>query len=226
MILYIYTDYMKIYISDINDYTTEQLILLVHNERRDRSLKYRFEEDTKRSLLAHALLNHALKEEGIIADYPILPVTDERGKPHFYTDDSRTDEIYFSLSHSGRYSVCAIGEYEIGVDIEKIADFKDDISKRFFYPPELKYVHDSNSFYRIWTLKEGYLKAVGMGMALALDSFGVTDLDEETGRCNFVLSDGTLSDLHGCSMITDDGYALSAVSKGTVLLDNLRFLLV
>ena len=199
---------MKIYISDINDYTTEQLILLVHNERIQRSLRYRFEDDKKRSLLAHALLNHALKEEGIKADYPILPVTDEHGKPHFYTDN-REKEIYFSLSHSGNYAVCAIGEDELGVDIEIIKDYKDSIANRFFAPSELQYVQDTEGFYRIWTLKEAYMKAVGLGMALALDSFAVTDLDTETGRCGFTPADGSKSDLVGFSMITDDGYALA-----------------
>lgn len=197
---------MKIYYSNINDHQIDELLPLVGEERRARSLRYRFDEDKKRSLLAHVLLNHALLEGGYDISLPACPVNDPNGKPRLY---HKGEEIHFSLSHSGDYAVCAISDIPVGIDIEKIDTFKPEIANRFFNPSELKYVADAESFYRIWTLKEGYLKAVGMGLKLPLSSFIVSDLDTVSGACIYLNENGTETGLLGKSLITDDGYALA-----------------
>ena len=176
---------MKIYIGNINDYTTEYLTHLVSGERTDAAMKYRFEADRKRTLLAHALLNHAVSLTHPDMTLPVSPVTDEYGKPHLYFGVHSSSEIHFSLSHSGDYSVCAVSSHNVGVDIEKIGDDKERIADRFFAEEEREYIQDAAGFYRIWTLKESFMKAVGWGMKLPLDAFSVSGLDENTGICSF-----------------------------------------
>ena len=197
---------MKIFYSNIYNHSIPELLPLVSQDRRNTSLKYRFDDDKKRSLLAHILLSHAVMEAGYDIAIPVEPITDENGKPHLFHNNG---EIHFSLSHSGQYAVCAIADSPIGVDIEQIRENRPEIAERFFNSAELKYINDAESFYRIWTLKEGYMKAVGLGMKLPLDSFIVSDLDPKTGKCIYLNENRSDTGLLGASHITDDAYALS-----------------
>ena len=176
---------MEIFIGNIRDYSTEYLTSLVSKERISAAMRYRFEADRKRTLLAHALLNHAISGSYPHVPVPATPVTDKYGKPHIYTDDRSDNEIHFSLSHSGDYAVCAIDHFAIGADTEEIKDEKDGIADRFFAREERGYIKDSSSFYSIWSLKESFMKAVGRGMSLPMDSFTVCDFDTDTGNCRF-----------------------------------------
>lgn len=87
---------------------------------------------------------------------------------------------YSNLSHCGQLAVCAVAEAPIGVDIEqlrgdiRIAAF----ARRYFSPAEQDYLfsfadaeRQQRAFFRIWVLKESFLKATGHGLALPLDSF-------------------------------------------------------
>lgn len=228
---------------NINEYTVQFLSGLVSKERLDRSMKYRFEADRKRSLLAYALLGYAIAGNYPDISLPVLPVTDEFGKPHLYFNTNNASdkdaEIHFSISHSGDHAVCVLNEVPVGIDIETIGKPADGIARRFFAHDELDYIRDTESFYRIWTLKESFLKVVGLGMHLPLDSFCITDYDEHSGICGFRLnrygrssshitaepdaamhknllpfiSSGTDKlNLTGRSVTLKDGYALAIVS--------------
>lgn len=185
--LYLKLSYMDIYIGNINDYSTEYLSGLVSEDRVKAAMKYRFESDRKRTLLAHALLNHAVSKKFPDMPLPVNPVTDGYGKPHIHIGPD--DEIFFSLSHSGDHSICAVAPKPVGADIEEIKDDKEKIADRFFAAKERGYVRDAKSFYRIWSLKESFMKAVGLGMKLPMDSFTVSDFNEKTGICTFRSSD-------------------------------------
>ena len=102
---------------------------------------------------------------------------EERGKPYF--QDRSLPR--FSISHSGEYVVCALSKHEVGCDIQ-IMEGKDSdrtlkIGKRFFSEREfldMERAEDPQDyFYRIWTIKESYIKALGEGLSLPLDSFYV-----------------------------------------------------
>jgi 4'-phosphopantetheinyl transferase len=89
------------------------------------------------------------------------------GKP-FYSGGKK-----FNISHSGSFVTVAFSDKEIGLDIEKCADF--DISAVFEYlhVQEKKFIVDSNNscdaFFTVWTRKEAYLKAKGIGIVEGLN---------------------------------------------------------
>lgn len=62
---------------------------------------------------------------------------------------------------------------------EKIIPIDLRIGKRFFINKEYEYIMNKNLisrleyFYEIWTLKESYIKAVGMGLSISLNSFNI-----------------------------------------------------
>ena len=95
--------------------------------------------------------------------------------------------LRFNLSHSGRRAVLAITRgRDVGVDIElaekprRIAA----IAGRFFSVQEAEALlslprsQQLDRFYDLWTLKEAYIKACGMGLAIPLHHFSYSFPDD------------------------------------------------
>lgn len=91
--------------------------------------------------------------------------------------------LHFNVSHTDGLVVCLLSTSpEIGVDTELLARGPDllALAPRVFAPRELSDLaalsasERPHRAVRLWTLKESYIKARGMGLALALDgiSFG------------------------------------------------------
>ncbi len=232
---------MNVYTADIDNFTIGLLKECVSGKQYEISTRFRSEDDRKRSLLAHALLNRAVSETYPGVPLPVETVTDGFGKPHLFLpagkDDpenspkgdgnTETREIYFSLSHSGNLAMCAVDTNITGCDIELIKEKKhghERIAARCFSAKELDLAGDTEGFYRIWTLKESFLKAIGLGLRFPLDRFSISDYDSQNGHCNFLVNDpdnvpsqltpfvntdsGVLS-LTGTSMMIDGGYAVA-----------------
>lgn len=98
------------------------------------------------------------------------------GKP--YVVNAGTP-VYFNLSHSGNYIVCALSEREIGVDIEKRRRIKIEVGRRFFHSKEVQQLESLNGarqsdlFFRYWSVKESFLKYTGEGLSASLSGFEV-----------------------------------------------------
>jgi len=108
------------------------------------------------------------------------------GKP--FLGDRHGPELRFNCSHSGNLALLAVTRgREVGVDIERVKpDFSDDeIPERFFAPREAAMLRalparqQREAFFELWVRKEAYVKARGMGLSLALDSFEVPLGDDE-----------------------------------------------
>ncbi|ACJ19698.1 4'-phosphopantetheinyl transferase family protein [Coxiella burnetii] len=107
----------------------------------------------------------------------------DHGKP--YLKDSPS--LQFNLSDSRAFALCAVTrDREVGIDIEfmKPGIHAEQIAERFFSPEEsqtLKALPAEGrleGFYRIWTLKEAYIKAIGQGLSFPLQKF-TTDAKAE-----------------------------------------------
>ncbi len=87
--------------------------------------------------------------------------------------------LFFNISHSGNYVVCATAQNEVGIDVERIRRANYLIAERYFSPAEqqdlfaLPLDEQQDYFFTLWTIKESYLKATGQGLALSLDTFTV-----------------------------------------------------
>lgn len=91
-----------------------------------------------------------------------------QGKPYFLL----FREIFFNISHSSNYVVCAIGDKPVGIDIEGGRKGRQNLARRFFDRAESDWIEEAESderFFRIWTLKEAYGKATGCGVLDILD---------------------------------------------------------
>ena len=129
--------------------------------------KFRNWEDAHRSLLGKALLLQGLKHFNLSALSLAEVNYTSFQKPYFNTG------IHFNISHSGNYIVCAISTTEVGIDIEEVKDIPLSDFTELFSPEELKLIFEAPNnyapFYTLWTQKEAFLKALGVGLNLPLN---------------------------------------------------------
>lgn len=150
----------------------EALLALLPPERREKLLRLKRPEDRRRSFGAWLLLRAALEELG--AEPGPLAVGPQ-GKPFF---PDRPD-LHFNLSHSGETVLCALSPSPVGCDVEILGPARPELAERFFHPSERRWLSAlppseyDEAFFRLWTLKESYLKATGLGLSGGLESFCV-----------------------------------------------------
>ena len=145
-------------------------------EERARAAGFHFARDCSRYIVARGSLRQLLSEVLEIPPARIEFTYNPQGKPE-------TEGAHFNVSHSGDYALIAISKTRIvGVDIERMnrAMANDRIPERFFSPSEVRALrslpepHQLRGFFTCWTRKEAYVKARGLGLSLALDSFDVS----------------------------------------------------
>lgn len=122
----------------------------------------------KENIKTKELLDYALKDYLNMTDYII--VYNEFGKPSL-----KNNECYFNVSHSGPLSVCVVSDRQIGVDIEKIK-YREKVVDKAFNEEERKILNESENkdtiFTTMWTIKESYVKMLGIGL-----SYGLKNVD-------------------------------------------------
>jgi 4'-phosphopantetheinyl transferase len=94
--------------------------------------------------------------------------------------NTESGELKFNMSHSDDLMLVGLCKRnEIGIDIEKVreVDELENIANENFSAQEIKYLMDSsdkiNTFFKIWTRKEAFIKAIGKGIHFPLKSFCV-----------------------------------------------------
>jgi len=150
-----------------------QLAAALSNEERTRVLCFAAPLHASRSLSARAILR------GILARYVGLPPGalqfsyGPHGKPALCGIQQPVP--YFNLSHSGHIVALALcWDAELGIDIELMRPIKEDVAAFFSVRErqalaELSEADALRRFYHLWTCKEALLKALGLGLAVALD---------------------------------------------------------
>lgn len=143
---------------------------------RDRAERLVFEADRSVFVAAHALLRHAL---GMMFEGSAIRFrTGAYGKPELDLDAEHG--VHFNLSHTRGMVVCAIcRDHPIGVDVEAMDPGVDIemLARQYFAASEHQLIveapshHRAELFFRLWTLKEAMLKAVGVGLTAPLREF-------------------------------------------------------
>ncbi|MFM1872310.1 MAG: hypothetical protein RL398_1732 [Planctomycetota bacterium] len=138
--------------------------------------RFRFVDHRRRFQIGHSALRRILACYLGVDPRAIEFTQGARGKPYLASAGP-----YFNLSHSGKLALIAVSRSEVGVDLEKVRrlDSLTEIARRHFAAPEfatlesLQGAERELAFYRCWTRKEAYIKALGEGLSLSLDSFEV-----------------------------------------------------
>lgn len=135
--------------------------------------------DRKRSLAGDMLVKKYLSKLYGTAEDKIEIKKGTHGKPYVLNLPA-----HFNISHSGDYTVVAISDRPIGIDVEVVKDFSAILAKKLFNEDELKYISGTSatrkkslmqkSFFEIWTAKEAYLKYLGTGISGGVNSLSFT----------------------------------------------------
>ena len=163
---------------DVDDPSAALTGKTLSSDERTRAAKFRFDIHRRRFVAARSALREVLGRYLEQAPDSIRFAYGKQGKPFL-----ESGGIGFNVSHSGGFALIAVTSgVEVGVDIERINPERSDepIARRFFareeadrlaaLPPEERVP----SFFRCWTRKEAYIKAVGGGLSVGLSSFTVS----------------------------------------------------
>ena len=87
-------------------------------------------------------------------------------------------DIYFNVSHCSGGVALSISSFRTGIDIERVRSFSEITARKILADNELETIRNSKypelDFFRFWTLKESYLKALGVGMSYPLKKISFT----------------------------------------------------
>ena len=153
------------------------LALLSPDERR-RANSFRFVRDRNAFVLARAALRRALGELLDKAPEDLVFAYGEAGKPFL----PQHPDLKFNLSHSGARALIAVSrEGDVGVDIEEVRPDRCDVdvATDILSDSDLAGFLDCrgegrvDAFFRMWTAKESYVKAQGVGLGIDLRAFDV-----------------------------------------------------
>lgn len=168
------SDMIKVYICKFDDgaMLPENGIELLPRWRRRRYERLRYAPARMESLVAGLLWRYVMEKQGMPPDEPVKFL--QAGKPIF----TERDDMYFSLSHSGQYAMCAVSDQLVGADVQKVKPVHLSIARRLHFherdwlaawPPS----EQTKAFFRIWVRKEAWVKAVSEDKLLAIDQVDV-----------------------------------------------------
>jgi 4'-phosphopantetheinyl transferase len=148
---------------------------------RARADSYTFAEDRRRFVITRAFLRLTLADTLRTAPSALTFDYAPQRKP-FLMWPREGRALHFNVSHSGDHAVIATAWHRpIGVDVERVRGDIDyaQIAERVFSPRERAALAGvdpaarADTFFQVWTRKEAYVKAQGLGLSIPLDSFDV-----------------------------------------------------
>jgi 4'-phosphopantetheinyl transferase len=151
-------------------------------DERLRARRFKFENLQTRFIIGRGLLRSILGRYLALEPDRLQFQYTSYGKPELAAGPG--DNLRFNLSHAGGCVLYAVTlDRRIGVDVEHIRPAPEDyreVAERFFAPNEVAAIRklpaeaQTQAFFTCWTLKESYIKAVGMGLSMPLDQFEVS----------------------------------------------------
>ncbi len=156
-------------------------VSLLDDSEKARGLRFRSVCARREFVLCRAALRVSLAERlgcsGERLSFGFL----EHGKPYARLAD-RSVDIAFNVSHSGGHGLIAITDKaSVGVDVEERAPQRDldGIGSLVYGPRERRFLGNASDrekvqiFYRLWSMKEALIKALGTGFSLNPSGFEV-----------------------------------------------------
>jgi 4'-phosphopantetheinyl transferase len=164
---------------------------LLSESEREQYFRYRVERARRLHLTARALVRTTLSRYADVEPRDWSFRKNRHGRPEI-DRPAEASGLRFNLSHTTDLVACAVSrDRQIGVDVEHIQNVRNfsGIADHSFSLPEADDVKSLEGddrrrrFFSYWTLKESYIKARGMGLAIPLAQFGFSF--PEPGRLAF-----------------------------------------
>lgn len=157
---------------------------LLNKQERLQAEKFSFAKDHKRYLITRIFIRKLLGYYLGLAPEEVLFQHNTYGRPSLVAEQNQLG-LDFNIAHTDGLIVVALAvDAQVGIDVEWLRKSRKlEVAEDFFSPGEVSQLFQApkakqqSLFYHFWTLKESYIKAVGKGLAIPLDSFGfhITD---------------------------------------------------
>ena len=162
--------------------------------------RFMFPEGRRQFLANRVLIRSVLSRYAAVDPAAWRFTTNAYGRPEL-TESEVDVALRFNLSNAEGLVVCVVSaHHEVGVDVEPLGRRPMlEVADRFFSPLEVAALRalpseeQPHRFLEYWTLKESYIKARGLGLAIPLTQFSF-DLSDPTRIC--VRFDPRLADDH------------------------------
>jgi 4'-phosphopantetheinyl transferase len=153
---------------------------VLSEQEKNRAERYKFDKDRKSYTVSRAalrlILGNYLKENPQKLNFSY----NAYGKPSIESPANR--KIFFNVSHSGEYAlIAASSDAELGIDLELMRELDYlDLAEHFFSDREQTEIKKlptellKKGFYTVWTRKEAFIKAIGLGLSFPLKEFDVS----------------------------------------------------
>lgn len=167
--------------------------LLTEEERR-KEKRYYFAKHQHQYLITRALTRTILSRYADVAPADWRFDKNKHDRPLIANDHPDARSFSFNISHTPGLVVLAVSRHaSLGVDVENVAEREAplEIANRFFSPVETADLYtlpaheQPERFFHYWTLKESYIKARSMGLAIPLDQFSFTFPGDDGIRIGF-----------------------------------------
>lgn len=212
---------MRIYYARTDDLVSEhifsQALKLLPACRLEKLSRMKAVESRKQCVAAGLLLEYGLREYDICSKNITFSENSD-GKPYIVELPS----LYYNLSHSGAYVALAMGDCTVGIDIEKVKYGQQRLAKRFFSEEEAAWLGNSwsdDGFTKIWTRKEAFIKAKGIGMRMPLAGFSTLEAKVEVNDMMPLEMQETNVDYYLISHQINDEYWLSVCQREHKVMD-------
>ncbi|WP_150273133.1 4'-phosphopantetheinyl transferase family protein [Paenibacillus tepidiphilus] len=168
---------IDVYYMDINEETGgdlyEKLLGACAPGKREEAEQYVREADRRRTVYGEALSRYMIAKRTGMRMRDIEIGRNPYGKPFVQGDG----DLHYNVSHSGSLVACGLDRQAIGIDVEQVQNIDMVLAEQFFHIREYSYIlsrefgQRMNALYDFWTLKESYVKYLGVGLYMPLNSF-------------------------------------------------------
>lgn len=172
-------DVFTVVTDDVTDDVIARLAARLTPDEEARRQRLVRDVDRRTFVIARGLMQRTLSAYGPTPPGDWRFETNDYGCPFVVAPQAGTPRLMFNLSHTtGLVALAVTRGHEVGVDVEKVDRVvREDIAGRHFAPDELRDLQalpaaaQPRAFFEYWTLKEAYIKARGMGLAIPLGDF-------------------------------------------------------
>ena len=189
---------------ELNSGQYESLLRKIPKEKQRQAGRFRYRRDSLRTVLGYNLARVML--EKYFGMKQIHIEFNPYGRPYL-----SKEKAFFSISHSGKWVVCAVDKVPVGIDIQKQSQVWDiwSVGQEALTEKEYDRMRRSTDsrgyFFDCWCRKEAAIKCMGKGL------FMMKEIETAKGSCMIENKRYYLKQIKGFS-----GYSFAVCSEGDI----------
>lgn len=163
-------------------------LALMSQQECERYARFVFQRDKRRYAVTRALVRSVLSRYADISPECWVFEEGTYGRPEIASENQQARSVRFNIAHTSELVVLAVTRHrEVGVDVESIVRPAPlEIADNYFSACEIAALRamppdeQALRFWELWTLKESYIKARGIGLSLPLNKFAFRMVHPDT----------------------------------------------